>query len=76
LILADKHVYACGDYEAGCLGRMPVASSRKEKQGLRIEAIGQKGVSNIFTGAFHSFCEKVASNGKTQYFGWGSNLYG
>lgn len=80
LVLTEGRVYAWGDPETQVLGRMPLAR-RKIDQALRIEALGLKNVTDIFTGAYHSFCKvSLKIRGKaervSEIFAWGLNNYG
>jgi alpha-tubulin suppressor-like RCC1 family protein len=67
-LTTDKKVFGWGDSECGQIGRL-LKTRDKNKQALKIEAVGAKDAVDIFCGNYHSFYQ----NSKGQVYAWGLN---
>ena len=79
-VLLKGEVFAWGDPETGVIARK-ASVRRKFKQGLQIEAIGIRGVTDVFAGENCGFLTKQITNRRTKEsrfvtLAWGLNNYG
>ena len=71
LVLADDRLFAWGDPESGKIGR-DIRTRRRNESSLNIEGLMEKGVVDVFAGAYTSFLRNEGDVVKA----WGLNNYG